>query len=258
MTTRIGLGGASGRMGRTIQELAAERENVTVTLRFDPEGGDHASITSYDGNDLSDDIDVYIDFTDPENVMDNVRSAIEQGIPTVIGTTGWYDRKDEIRHLAEDHGVPVLFASNFSTGTNACFEAVRLLARILGRAGFDASVVEKHHTDKVDAPSGTAETYGDILVDELPGKEEQAHVREDERQEDEIDVIGVRVGDVPGEHEITFTSQGHTEKITLRHEAYGTDVFGDGALDAAEWLHAEQPAPGLYNFREDVLSQDRG
>jgi 4-hydroxy-tetrahydrodipicolinate reductase len=255
MVTRIGLGGASGRMGQTIQECAEGRETISIELLFDPDGGEHPSLPSYDGQ-LDDRIDVYIDFTTPDSIMDNVRTAIKHGIPTVIGTTGWYDSRDEIRRMAETHGVPVLFASNFSTGTNACFEAVRLLARILGEAGFDASVVEKHHTGKVDAPSGTAETYGDILVDELPGKDRQTHVRQDERHEDEIDVVGVRVGDVPGEHEITFTSQGHTEKITLRHEAYGTQVFGDGALDAAVWLHEEQPAPGLYNFREDVLSRD--
>lgn len=237
-------------MGNTIKEVAESEGDIEVAVTFDPNGGDYSSISYYEGNG----IDLYVDFTHPDAVVENVREAARKGINTVIGTTGWYDKLKEVEEIARENNVRVLYASNFSVGTNLLFAAVDYLSKKLPD-GWDVAVDEKHHTGKADAPSGTGKTLGKILVENIQGKEEQTHVREKKRSDEKVDVIGVRVGSVAGEHEVNFVPEdSYDERLQLTHNSFSTRAFAQGAITAAKWLHKNQDLePSLYNFKEDVL-----
>ncbi|MDY6778722.1 MAG: 4-hydroxy-tetrahydrodipicolinate reductase, partial [Candidatus Nanohaloarchaea archaeon] len=195
----------------------------------------------------------YIDFTAPEAVLDNVEAAAGHGLDCIIGTTGWYEAEDQARELAAAQDVRILYSPNFSTGIYALFGALEYLAAVLGDQGFDASIVEKHHTGKTDAPSGTAHEMAQILLEGMQHKDEVVEAREGAHQSGELDIASVRVGDEPGEHEVTFTAPGHSEKLVLRHQSSGQAVFAEGVLRAVDWLATTDIGPGLYTFREDVL-----
>ena len=251
---KIGLGGSGGRMGNAVKELARTMEGVEISVTFDPKEGDFESISDCP-DEACEDVDVYVDFTHPDAVFENVKSAAEKGVDVLIGTTGWYDRKNEVEDIAEAENVRILYAPNFSIGVNALFAVVENLSSTLGELGYDASVQEKHHTGKADSPSGTAKTLGEILVDNIPGKESMAFERRGKRDDDEVDVLGARVGSVAGEHEVTFVPENeYAEKLKLTHNAYGTEVFAKGALTGVKWLDRNQDmGSGLYNFKDDVL-----
>lgn len=239
-------------MGNTIQKVAEGDDEVNVVETFDPEGGNYSSIADYDG----DEVEIYVDFTvpKPEVVLGNVREASERGIDSVVGTTGWYDEKEEMEKIAKENDRRVLYASNFSQGTNLLFGAIEYLSEKLPE-DWDASIDEKHHIGKADAPSGTAETLGDTLVENMPEKEKMAFERRDKRSDNEIDVLGARVGSVAGEHRVTLVPiEGYPEKLELTHNAYGTEVFAKGVLEGVKWLQKNRSLePGLYNFKEDVM-----
>lgn len=239
-------------MGKTIQKVAEGDEEVSIVEKFDPKGGNYSSIADYEG----DGFDIYVDFTvpKPEVVLGNVEAASTQGIDSVIGTTGWYEEKGVMREIVEENNSRVVYAPNFSIGTNLMFAAADYLSSKLPE-GWDVSVDEKHHTGKADAPSGTGKTLGNILVENLRKKEEQAHVRRDKRSEEEVDVVGIRVGSVAGEHEVNFVPENsYDERLQLIHNSFGTEAFAQGALKAAKWLNENTGLePGLYNFKEDIL-----
>jgi len=219
---RVALIGARGRMGQTIIDLAKGDPKVDIVAQCDL--GDPIEQTIKD-------CDVAIDFSNASSIDEICRAALRHQKAVVIGTTG---HSSEQRKLIEKttQTLPIVFASNFSVGVNALFALTRRAAEILG-SEFEPQIVETHHTKKKDSPSGTAKTLGEILKHQL---------------KTEIPIESIREGDIVGEHTVTFV--GPSERIELTHRAGSREIFGSGALRAAQWVVGKRP--GLYSM-QDVL-----
>jgi 4-hydroxy-tetrahydrodipicolinate reductase len=217
-----------GKMGHAIEQLAPTKD-FTVVSRIDPNGGDASAVS----RDALQGAEVAVEFSTPVSAPANITAALEAGCAVVVGTTGWYERRKEIERIARDRGGALLVAPNFSVGVAAFGEIVKAAAKALkGAPGFEAQMIETHHSAKKDAPSGTAASLEEIAGAEW-GKQ--------------IPIASIRVGTVPGTHELIF--DGPFEQIRLVHEARDRRVFADGALIAARWLIGRK---GVFTM-EDVL-----
>ena len=195
--------------------------------------------------------DVVIDFSAHSATVEVARLCAEHKKALVIGTTGHTDT-DTFDIKSHEKVIPIVWASNFSTGVNTLFWLTRKAAEILG-PDFDLEVVEMHHRLKKDAPSGTAKTLAEILADvrKLQLSKAARHGREGivgERTQSEIGVHSIRGGDVVGDHTVVFANVG--ERLELTHKASSRDTFANGALRAAQWVVKQKP--GLYSM-QDVL-----
>jgi 4-hydroxy-tetrahydrodipicolinate reductase len=219
---RVALIGARGRMGQTIIDLAKGDPKVDIVAQCDL--GDPIEQTIKD-------CDVAIDFSNASSIDEICRAALRHQKAVVIGTTGHSSEQSKLIEKTTQT-LPIVFASNFSVGVNALFALTRRAAEILG-SEFEPQIVETHHTKKKDSPSGTAKTLGEILKHQL---------------KTEIPIESIREGDVVGEHTVTFV--GPSERIELTHRAGSREIFGSGALRAAQWVVGRRP--GLYSM-QDVL-----
>lgn len=227
-TVQVALIGM-GRMGRALDALAPERE-CTVVARLDAPEMTRGLLPE----DLRG-AQVAIEFTTPETALDNTEAVLARGCPVVIGTTGWNSHLARLEAAVERYQCAALWSPNFSLGVQLFLAIAEDAARrARDVAGFDCHVVETHHTAKKDAPSGT----GIAIAGALEAGLERA-----------VPITSVRVGAVPGTHEIIFDAP--FEQIRLVHEARDRRVFADGALAAARWL-AAQRRPAVYTMR-DVL-----
>lgn len=174
---------------------------------------------------------VCIDFTTPDAFRQNYRFLAEHFKAVVIGTTGWYDIKDEVFSYFIKCGTPMIWASNFSVGVNVMTAAVELVSKYLGRSGgYSPYIVEKHHIHKLDSPSGTAKTLAAAVEQGMPG---------------DVNIASVRVGEVPGIHTVGF--EGRSDRITIEHEAFSRQGFAEGAVTAALMTEGLK---GVHEFKE--------
>ena len=177
---------------------------------------------------------VCIDFTTPSAFRSNYKFLAENFKAVVVGTTGWADIKDEVVAYFEKCGTPMIWASNFSIGVNVFFAVTEYISKLLGDAGgYSPYMVEMHHCHKLDAPSGTARSLGDIV---------------DENMGTKVDIQSVRCGEIPGIHTIGF--EGANDRITMTHEAFSREGFAAGAVEAA--LRTEGLS-GVHEFRDLLL-----
>lgn len=226
---RIALIG-DGRMGRAIGERAAERgHTISAMLGM----GDNAGGSGIDRDRLGRP-DVAIEFTEPSAAFANVMACLRAGIPVVVGTTGWYERLDEVVAEAQRVNGSLFWAPNFSVGVAVIAAAIAAAgAALRGLPGFDVHLVETHHVAKKDKPSGTAamlaERAGHAMGREVP-------------------ITSIRTGHVPGTHELVVDAP--FEQLRLVHEARDRRVFADGAISAAEWLRAR--GSGVFTMK-DIL-----
>jgi len=240
--TNIIITGSKGRMGRALAAAAARHPDLTVVGRID-QGDDLGSVIGQG--------DVVIDFSSHSATAGIAALCGKHRKAMVIGTTGHSDEaRSQISNFKSD--IPIVLASNYSTGVNTLFWLTRKAAEILGPA-FDREVVEMHHRLKRDAPSGTALTLAEILAEVRKQQLEKVarHGREGivgERSSEEIGIHSVRGGDVVGDHTVIFAGAG--ERVELTHKASSRETFANGALRAAQWV-VRQP-PGLYDM-QDVL-----
>jgi 4-hydroxy-tetrahydrodipicolinate reductase len=250
--TTVGVTGATGTMGRTVIETAAEREDVAVSFAVNRSPDDErvAGQRVHGAADVpallaEHSTDVVVDFTGPDSAIEYAAACAEAGVGFVTGTTGFdADGRAALREHAER--IPLLWATNFSQGVHALGEALADVAETL--PGYDIELTETHHNRKRDAPSGTAKTLLDG-IDEASGRErERTYGREGEqpRTDDEIGVHVRRAGGIRGEHEVLFA--GNDEVLSFTHRAESRAVFASGALDAAVWLAGRDP--GFYEFAE--------
>jgi 4-hydroxy-tetrahydrodipicolinate reductase len=231
MTKRLAIIGM-GKMGQAIAELAPSRGWQVVAQLDEPDMQKSVERATL-GN-----ADVAVEFTVPAAAPSNIRAVVATGCPIVVGTTGWYDHLDEIRRDVNAQNGTLLTATNFSLGVNIFAEIAETAARMLRRApGFDAHLVETHHSAKKDAPSGTARTLAD--------KASSAWGRP-------IPISSVRTGSFPGTHELVFDAP--FETIHLEHIARDRRVFAEGALVAAAWVIGRR---GIFTMH-DVLSTPAG
>lgn len=241
-----------GRMGQRIAALAEpDFGNIVLTLDMH-NNEDGKAITE----EAFRDVDLAIDFSHPSAVTTNLRKLIATKTPVVVGTTGWHHETDSIRNLALEHGVPVIYGSNFSLGVQRFLKLIERAGQLFGsQEGLHATVHEVHHTGKADAPSGTAITLAERWLDGTGLASTPVYGVPERGPVDPSDLIitSERLGDVTGEH--TLRLRGPFDDITIRHEARSRDAFAIGALKAAQWLIQQQP--GLY-FIEDVIEQIPG
>ncbi len=265
MTTRIAVTGAAGRMGKTLIEAVANHPQTTLAAAIErPQssliGADAGELAGIGSNgvkvvgdlvDVIDQFDVLIDFTAPVATVENARLCAEHGRKMVIGTTGFTDEQ-KARVLAAADTTSLCMASNFSTGVNVCFKLLEMAAKVLGDDS-DIEIYEAHHRHKVDAPSGTALSMGEVVADTLGRnlKEVAVYGREGQTGARDAKTIGfatVRAGDIVGDHTVTFAAEG--ERVEITHKASSRMSFARGAVRAASWLADKNP--GLYNM-QDVL-----
>lgn len=265
MTTRIGVVGANGRMGRALIEAAHHSQGSDLTAAFARTGspliGQDAGTVAGAGNigvPVIDDIvsacpnfDVLIDFTSVDATMDHLAICREHGRGIVIGTTGLSSaQKQTLAEAARE--IPIVFAPNMSIGVNVALRLLDQAARLLGD-GYDVEIIEAHHRHKVDAPSGTALRMGEVVADAYGRDLDRVAVYGREgitgaRDANTIGFATVRGGDVVGDHTVLFAGIG--ERIEITHKASSRMTFAKGAVRAAMWLDGK--APGLYDM-QDVL-----
>jgi 4-hydroxy-tetrahydrodipicolinate reductase len=265
MTVRIAVTGAAGRMGKTLIEAIAQAEGCELTAALErPEssliGADAGELAGLGKNgvilgaDLAavlDRFDVLIDFSVPAATLHNAQLCGANGKRIVIGTTG-FNPEQKTALLASLQSVATCMASNYSTGVNLCFKLLDVAARILNE-DYDVEIVEAHHRHKIDAPSGTALSMGEVIANALGrnlrevavyGREGQTGARKPET----IGFATVRGGDIVGDHTAIFAADG--ERVEITHKASSRMSFARGAVRAARWLNSQQP--GLYDM-QDVL-----
>ena len=198
--------------------------------------------------------DVLVDFTIAEAAVQNVKTAAEHGVAVVVGTTGFTEAQmKELGEAISKGNIAAVIAPNMSVGVNVFFKLVEQTARLLGK-GQDVEIIETHHVGKLDAPSGTALRAAEIIAEEFGlGKESIKCGRpagKRHRTKDEIYVHSVRVGDVVGEHVVTFA--GPSERVELVHRAHSREAFAAGAMRAIRYV-VEKGKPGVVHTMEDVL-----
>ena len=243
--------GCNGKMGQVISGLIAEDEGIEIVAGVDTWTGrenPYPVFTSLQACDV--DADVVIDFSNAAAVDALLEVCVERKLPVVLCTTGLSEAQLAKAEEAGSH-TAVLRSANMSLGVNLLMKLLRDAAKVLAPAGFDMELVEKHHNQKVDAPSGTAIALADSINEALGGTYEYKYDRSSERkkrEKNEIGIVAVRGGTIVGEHEVIFA--GADEVIELKHTAYSKAVFGKGAVEAAKFL-AGRPA-GRYDM-SDVI-----
>lgn len=226
-----------GKMGKTIHQIAEERgHKIVLIIDVDQP----AQLT-----DLGDQVDVAIEFTRPEAAIENLTYCVKNKIPVVSGTTGWLHAYDQIKSLVDEHQSAFFYASNYSIGVNIFFAVNRYLAAIMNRFdNYDVSLKEIHHTQKLDAPSGTAITLAEGIIEKINRKNQW--INEPSGEDADLGIISERIADDPGTHIITYTSD--VDQITLKHQAHSRLGFALGAVLAAEWLVGKQGCFGMSDL----------
>lgn len=215
-----------GKMGKTIEGILNERGHE-VTFIVD-------KTTETNIEDAKGAVDVAIEFTEPSVAFDNVKKCIENQIPVICGTTGWLDRLNEVEVLCEKFQSGFFYASNFSLGVNIFFELNKQLAKLMNQQeDYQVSMSEIHHTEKKDAPSGTAITLAEGLAENLDAINAWA-LKGEASQNDQIEIEALREPHVPGTHEVSYVSE--IDRIDIKHTAYSRKGFALGAVIASEWL----------------------
>ena len=216
-----------GKTGKLVAEVAAERGHSVHVLDA-KENKDAAALTAP----FVAGFDIIIDFTTPEAVVSNMRACLATGAKMVIGTTGWYDKLDDMKSLAERRGAALLYGTNFSIGVQKMLDLAKKMSAALKDSGYHFAISETHHESKLDSPSGTAITLRDAVLETIGSDKE-------------VPIHATRTGEVAGIH--TLEAIGHGDRLLLTHESKSRRPFAEGAVRAAEWLASRT---GVYNVRE--------
>lgn len=244
--TRIILCGANGKMGHAITELVKTRPMSEIVAGVDLNTSSYSEFEIYSNiNDFKAEADVIIDFSHPSALDDLLSFAEANKLPFVAATTGYSDEQiEKIKNAARR--IPVFFTFNMSIGVNLLLDIAKKAVAVLGEQ-FDIEIVEKHHNQKIDAPSGTAIMLANAINQASDDKyhyEYDRHSKRQKRDAKEIGIHAVRGGTIVGEHEVIFA--GTDELISLKHTAMSKNIFAVGAVRAAEFVSGI--APGLYDM----------
>ncbi|MBN2423028.1 4-hydroxy-tetrahydrodipicolinate reductase [Candidatus Woesearchaeota archaeon] len=239
-----------GKMGHIIEGILKEK-NHEIVARIDPfnNEADSRQITKESLKDA----EVCIDFTHPDTAVDNIKkiSALRKNL--VVGTTGWYDKIDDVKKIIQDSGIGFIYASNFSLGVNVFFKMIENSAKIIDKFdSYDISGIEYHHNRKADSPSGTAKTIAGILVENIARKKEINYDRICRKiKPEEVHIASVRCGAIPGTHKVLFDSNADT--IELSHTARSREGFARGAVLAAEWIKGKKGFYSIHDLMKDII-----
>ena len=228
-----------GKMGRAIEEIAL-RKGHEIVLKINIDNLEENTIANIQK------ADVVIEFTGPESAFSNLEKCFEAGVPVVCGSTGWMHKIEETKQLCEKNKGALLYASNFSVGVNIFFAINERLAELMERhPEYDVTIREIHHTAKLDAPSGTAISLAEQVLEHAATKKKW--VKEAAEQADELSIFSERIDPAPGTHFVHYSSD--IDDIELIHTAHNRKGFAGGAVIAAEFLAGKT---GIYSMR-DVL-----
>lgn len=239
-----------GKMGKIIEKIALDRKHQIVLII----DRDNLHDLTADNLQMA---DVAIEFSTPGTALGNIKQCLDAGVPVVVGTTGWHEQLSAIRQRCEQENKSFIYGTNFSVGVNIFFHVNKLLAKIMNRYPYyDVQVEEIHHTQKLDAPSGTAITIAEGIIENLDAKKDWVNVLTNEGQDDtgdnakaeELLIESYRIDSVPGTHTVIYDSE--IDSIEFKHTAHNRNGFALGAVLAAEWI---QDKKGFYSV-EDMFS----
>lgn len=231
-----------GKMGKEIEKICNQR-NYDIVARIDNEN---------DWNLYSKEIssaDVAIEFSTPDTVLNNINKCFALNLPIVVGTTGWYEQKEKLTAICQQNNQAFIFGSNFSVGVNLFFHLNESFAKIMNHyPAYRASMEEIHHTQKLDAPSGTAISLAEILINDIDLLQTWQNKKSD--NESILGITSKRIDPTPGTHSITYTSD--IDEIELKHTAKSRAGFAQGAVFAAEWIKGKK---GFFEFKDILFNK---
>lgn len=229
-----------GKMGKAIEEIALEKGHA-ISLKITSKNSADLTIENLVGTDVA------IEFTNPESAVENLYTCFKANVPVVCGSTGWLSQINEVEENCTSHNAALVYASNFSVGVNIFFELNKKLAQLMAnQPSYKVVLEEIHHTQKRDAPSGTAITIAEQLINHLP--QISSWVNKETTVEKELAIISKRIDSAPGTHTVTFSSQ--IDDIKIIHTAHNRQGFAAGAILAAEFLTNKK---GFFTMK-DVLN----
>jgi 4-hydroxy-tetrahydrodipicolinate reductase len=230
-----------GKMGQEIERIAMKKQH-DVFLAIDSEG-DWELV----GSRLKE-ADVAIEFSTPETVVDNIYRCFEAGVPVVVGTTGWFDKLEEVKKECQENGHSLFYAANYSIGVNLYFDLNRYLAKLMAdRDEYEIQIEETHHIHKQDAPSGTAIVLANDIIQSIGRLEKW--VKENSSNPEELGIKSVRTENVPGTHIVRYDSE--NDALEIIHTAKNRRGFASGALMAAEWIAGKK---GYFEMKDMIFS----
>lgn len=246
--TKIIINGCNGKMGQVISRLAEEDENISIAAGFDINNKINNSYPVFKSpEEFTGEADVVIDFSHPSSLTGILDYCKKHNTPVVLATTGFSaEQKAEFKEASKE--IPVFFSANMSLGINLLISLTQKAAKLL-EGNFDIEIVERHHNQKIDAPSGTALAIADSIDEVLSYPAEYVYDRHSVRRKrkgTEIGISAVRGGTIVGDHEVIFA--GNDEVIEISHHAASKEVFAVGAIKAAKFMSGK--APGLYNMND--------
>lgn len=227
-----------GKMGQAIEKIAKERGHEIVSVI------DINNLDDFDSSNFTS-ADVAIEFTRPDVAVSNIRNCFERNIPVVCGTTGWTEQLPEIQKAIDEGGKTLFWSSNFSLGVNIFFALNKHLAQLMNRfSGYDVEMTEIHHTQKLDAPSGTAITLAEGILEHFDRK--TCWVKETSEKPDELAIKSIREGQVPGTHIISYESD--VDLLTIAHEVKNRQGLALGTVIAAEFTAGKKGLLGMQDL----------
>lgn len=228
-----------GKMGKEIEQIAIERGHKVV-LKINSQ-----NVSDFNFDNLKK-VDAAIEFTNPDLAVNNINVCLSSNTPVVVGTTGWYDKFDEIRESVVENEGSLLYATNCSIGVNLFFKLNKYLAKLMSNHNeYNVTMNEIHHTQKLDAPSGTAITLGEGIVENIDSKD--LWVKGEAKTKNQLGITSERIDKVPGTHEVKYSSE--IDDIEIKHTAHNRKGFALGAVVAAEFIADKK---GIFTM-EDVL-----
>ncbi|NLV36235.1 MAG: 4-hydroxy-tetrahydrodipicolinate reductase [Clostridiaceae bacterium] len=247
------LSGCSGKMGQVITRLSEQYDDLQIVAGYDiADNGkcDYPVFTELSSCDVK--ADVIIDFSNPAALNELLAFARQRKLPIIVATTGLSSEQKQSLKIASD-SIAVFYSANMSLGINLLIDLVKKAAKVLDKS-FDIEIIEKHHNQKLDAPSGTALAIADSINEVLDQKQEYVydrHSRMKKRSKSEIGMHAVRGGTIVGDHSVIFA--GNDEIIEINHFAGSREIFGTGALRAARYIYGKKP--GIYDMNDLIREE---
>ncbi|BDC98672.1 4-hydroxy-tetrahydrodipicolinate reductase [Persicobacter psychrovividus] len=227
-----------GKMGKIIESIAISRGHQIVARIDKDNAADLQTLTN-------EQVDVAIEFSMPAVAFDNLSTCIKNGIPVLSGTTGWLDKMTDVENLVKEKNGTFFYASNYSIGVNLFFKINDFVAKLMNpQQDYKIDMEEIHHTEKLDAPSGTAITLAEGVINHTERKEKW--VNNSSEKTDELSIISLREPEVPGTHSVHYRSE--VDTIEIKHTAHSRQGFALGAVLVAEWLPAQKGMKNMDDF----------
>ena len=227
-----------GKMGKEIEKIALSRGH-SIVLKIDKDNAD-----TYTLDELKK-ADAVIEFSVPHSAVDNIYTCFSAGVPVVVGTTGWLDKLDEVKAKCASSNQALFYASNYSIGVNLFFKLNEYLAKLMNAyPDYNVVMEEVHHVHKLDAPSGTAITLANQVIEQI--SEKTKWVNELSNNKNELAIVSKRIDEVPGTHTVTYSNE--VDDISITHLAHNRKGFALGAVIAAEWIVGKKGVFGMNDM----------